>query len=146
MYCDPTGDPECDGEAATIRNGLNGSFALEPLMLRYGVDMYFAGHTHRYQRNWPVAKEQLVQKDYINPRAPVHVQSGIGGVDGGEAFLPESRPYTAFRDTALNIGYGRIVVHNATHLTFSQRYAVNGSTIDSFTIMQEQHQPFTWLL
>lgn len=142
MYCDSTGSPECDGEAATLRNGLNGSYALEPLMLQYGVDLYFAGHTHRYQRNWPAARGALVQLDYNDPRAPVHVQSGIGGVDGGDTFPPETRPFTAFRDEQLNIGYGRVTVHNATHLTFAQHYAVNGSVIDTFTIAQHAHGPF----
>ena len=146
MYCDPTGDPECDGESETIRYGINGSFGLEQLMLKYGVDLYFAGHTHRYQRNFPTAHGALVQTNYINPLAPVHIQSGIAGVSGGEAFLPASRPYTAFRDTALNVGFGRIVVHNATHITFSQLMAVNSSVVDTFTLKQNRHGPFTWLL
>ncbi len=147
MYCDlANDDPECLAEAATIRNGLNGSYGLEPLMLKYGVDMYFAGHTHHYQREWPVAHGAPVQKDYMDPRAPVHIQSGIGGVnDGGEAFPSYIRPYTAYRDEQLNIAYSRITVHNATHLTFQQLYAINGTALDSFVLVQHSHGPFKGL-
>jgi len=143
MYCEVDTGDECNLEAETIRNGLNGSRAVEPLMLKYGVDMYFAGHTHHYQREWPVAHGQLVQTNYNNPRAPVHIQSGIAGVDGGEAFEVPQLPYTAYRDERLNIGYGRLIIHDTTSLTFQQIYAVNGTVLDEFTLTQAHHGPFS---
>jgi acid phosphatase type 7 len=144
MYCDlADDDPECLAEAETIRNGRNGNYGLEPLMLKYGVDMYFAGHTHHYQREWPVARGAAVQQSYLEPRAPVHIQSGIAGVDGGEAFPPTRRPYTAYRDEELNIGFSRLIFHNRTHLTFQQLFAVNGTVLDTFTLVQHNHGPFS---
>lgn len=142
MYCDKMGDDECDLESLTIRNGLKGNYGLEPLMLKYGVDMYFAGHTHHYQREYPVARGQLVQLNYNNPRAPVHIQSGIGGLDGGDAFPLQKRSYTAFRDEELNIGFSRLIIHNASAVTFQQLFAVNGTVLDTVTIVQNNHGPF----
>ena len=37
---------------------------LEPLMLQYGVDVYFAGHAHNYETSWPVANGVPTQKSY----------------------------------------------------------------------------------
>ena len=31
---------------------------LEPLMLKYGVDLYFAGHEHNYETTFPIRYEE----------------------------------------------------------------------------------------
>lgn len=145
MYCEKDSDGECNSEAATLRDGFFFDpqlFGLEQLMLEFGVDMYFAGHTHHYQRSWVVANSTLVQANYIEPRAPVHVQSGIAGVDGYDAFSVPPAPYTAFRDEQYNPSFGRLTVHNATHATFQQLFASNGTVLDEFTIVQHSHGPF----
>ena len=47
---------------------------LEPLMLTYGVDMYFAGHAHFYETTWPVANGVTTQKSYADiSHGVVHV-------------------------------------------------------------------------
>ena len=47
---------------------------LEPLMLKYGVDMYFAGHAHFYETTWPVANGVTTQKSYADiSHGVVHV-------------------------------------------------------------------------
>lgn len=38
-----------------------------------------AGHTHHYQRSWPVAHGLPTQRDYVDPQAPVYIVSGIAG-------------------------------------------------------------------
>ncbi len=84
-----------------------------------------------------------MQANYTNPRAPVHIQSGIAGVDGGEPFVVPRRPYTAYRDEQLNIGFSRITIRSATELVFEQIYAVNGTVLDTFTLIQHNHGPFS---
>ncbi len=116
MYCTKNTDPECNSEAEHIRNGypliryscydcrhhLVTSFTIskgvEELLLEYGADLYVAGHTHHYMRTWPVKKDQLMQENYTNPAGPIHVQSGIGGVDGDDPFSLPMRPIDAWRD------------------------------------------------
>jgi hypothetical protein len=148
MYCTKNTDPECNGEAEAIRVGFtlpNGTKidGVEPLLLRYGADLYFGGHTHHYMRTWPVKRRQLMQKNYVNPLGPVHVQSGIGGVDGQDEFALPMKPYDAWRDDVHYYrSFSRLVVHNATHLTFTQHNAVNGTVFDSLVLQQQHHGPF----
>jgi len=81
MYCFKTTDPECNSEAETLRYGFLGlEWGLEQLLHRYSVDLYLAGHTHHYEREWPSYNGTFLQRDYVNPRATVHIQSGIAGV------------------------------------------------------------------
>ena len=42
----------------------------------------------------------------------------------------------------LNYRYGRVTVHNASHLSFEYLLNKNGSVVDSWTLVQEQHGPF----
>ena len=39
-------------------------------------------------------------------------------------------------------GYGRVEVVNSSHLTFEYVLNKNGSVVDAWTIVQEQHGPF----
>jgi hypothetical protein len=40
--------------------------AFEPILLHYGVDAYFAGHIHWYERIWPMNDLSIVTSDIIN--------------------------------------------------------------------------------
>eukprot|EP00455_Lapot_gusevi_P054811 TRINITY_DN8855_c0_g1_i1.p1 TRINITY_DN8855_c0_g1~~TRINITY_DN8855_c0_g1_i1.p1 ORF type:complete len:455 (-),score=98.37 TRINITY_DN8855_c0_g1_i1:158-1522(-) len=149
MYCTENTDPECNAEAAAIRNGVTDLKSgqqlfggLEPLLLEFGVDLYFAGHTHHYMRTWPVKKAQLVQKDYVNPGGPVHIQSGIGGVDGEDQFTVPMREYDAWRDENYYRSFSRLVFLNQSHVQFTQHNAQDGSVIDQFVLQQDHHGPF----
>ena len=86
---------------------------------------------------WPVANDAPVQFDYLNPAAPVHIQGGIGGVNGQDPFDAPARDWDAFRDLDYHRGYGQFVVHNATHLTFTQYKAANSEVLDTITIVKD---------
>ena len=58
------------------------SAALEPILLEFGVDVYNAGHVHDYESTWPMAHGKIVQKNMTNPKAPIHITEGNGGVPG----------------------------------------------------------------
>ena len=55
-------------------------FGLEPLMLKYNVDLGIWGHEHNYERFWPLYDYQVRngsdREPYRNPRAPVHITTG----------------------------------------------------------------------
>ncbi len=72
MYCTKNTDPECNGEAEAIRNGvfINSTQVIggvEPLLLEFGADLYFGGHTHHYMRTWPVKHDELDQVGLFLP-------------------------------------------------------------------------------
>lgn len=147
MYCTKNEDEECNEEALAVRNGVYVNSTklfdgVEPLLLEFGVDLFFGGHTHHYMRTWPVKKDALVQKNYINPKGPVHVQSGIGGVNGHDPFDLPMKSYDAWRDMEFRVSFSRLVIHNATHISFTQRASWDGSVFDSFDLFQTEHKPF----
>ena len=57
MYCSCDGD--CDGAATNVRDGPygNGTFGLEELFFKHGVDLFINGHEHDYERNWPTCAD-----------------------------------------------------------------------------------------
>ena len=111
MYCTKNTDAECNAEALTLRNGRPTAddptareFALEPLLLESKTDLYFAGHTHHFEVTLPVAKGALTSHSFVNPTSPIHIQSGIAGVDGQDLFAVPEQPWDAFRDTQYRRG------------------------------------------
>jgi len=148
MYCTKNDDSYCNSDAEAIRNGVYVNSTklfdgIEPLLIEFGVDLFMAGHTHHYMRTWPVKRGALVQNNYINPKATVHVQSGIGGVDDTNPFELPMKSYDAWRDETLRSGFSRLVIHNATHLSFTQHASWDGSVFDSFDLVQTSHGPFS---
>ena len=97
---------------------------------------------HHYEREWPVQCESATEFDYINPTSPVHVLSGKAGINGQDEFKDEDDSWNAFRDLTYTMSFGRITIHNETHLSFAQHRALDGSVLDSFTLVQENHGPF----
>lgn len=140
-YCTKSKDRECNEESKILKYGFAQSkYGLETIMRKYSVDVYFAGHTHHYERTWPVFWEKETQYNYINPIATVHVLSGIGGVYGEDEFEVNPASWTAYRDEEYRVSYSRVTVHNDTHLTLQQVAAIDGSVFDEFTIVQNNHK------
>jgi Icc-related predicted phosphoesterase len=54
---------------------------IEPLILKYKVDLFMSGHIHVYERIYPVMNGTVVATGdvYTNPAATVHVIQGTGG-------------------------------------------------------------------
>ena len=145
LYCTKVADDgECNSEAEALRYGQLGLYwGLEQLCIKYGVDLVFAGHTHHYEVTWPVKNATATQKDYVNPRATVHVQSGIAGTGpGGDPFDVPQQDWERIRDKSFSPSYGTLLFHNSTALTYQQRFAANGSVFDSFVLVQEHRAPF----
>ena len=70
---------DCVVRAAELRT------EVEQLFYNHGVDLYIAGHVHRYERSTPIYKNETVtgERDtfgyHYNPQAPVFVLEGTGG-------------------------------------------------------------------
>lgn len=48
IYCSCDGD--CDASATIVRDGIVGQYGMEKLFFKYGVDFFFNGHEHDYER------------------------------------------------------------------------------------------------
>ncbi len=104
-------------------------------MDKYGVDMYFTGHIHMYERTWPVMRGR-VERTTRHPRGVVHVNTGNAG--GRSGF--ENGPAAAFTATRLTDVpcYSRVTLHNATHLSFEQAHNEDGSALDAMLLVKER--------
>jgi len=123
------------GVSDLIRNGMisesDGSrkYGVEPLMEKYGVDVYLTGHEHNYERTYPVLHGEYTES-YDSPKKPVHVVIGSGGAYGTDEF-GSAGPWDAFRSTEWS--YTDIVM-NRTHFHLRQRLATNSTVIDEFVL------------
>ena len=131
-----------DGDSAGMQADL------EPLLLRYGVDLYCAGHDHFYQAAWPVGPRGAVPaKSYVSPRAPVHLLSGAGAAPAFGAEPPREGAHgaaaPAYLRTLINRwSYSRMAALNSSHLRVEQIDNINGTVLDAFTVVQFAHGPF----
>jgi len=109
--------------------------AFESLFLKYGVDLYFGGHTHWYERLWPVVNGKVVSKSYDNLDSPIYIVNGAAGnVEGHYQNILPLKDVTALMNNN-DYGYGRLYIHNATSATWQYWRASNRTLADelSFT-------------
>lgn len=64
-------------------NSINKDFqaAMEDLFYTYGVDVYFSGHVHSYERDFPVYRGELDPNGYNDPAATTYIMTGGAGND-----------------------------------------------------------------
>eukprot|EP00117_Sycon_ciliatum_P047556 scpid31150/ scgid0868/ Iron/zinc purple acid phosphatase-like protein len=142
MYCSNIDNDDCTTPKSRVRAGL------EAVLYKYGVDFIVEGHEHSYERLYPVFNETVTQKNYTNPKAPVHMISGQAGCneDSGICVNPikgEKGDWSAFRSWQQGqYGYGRLKFLNATHAQWSQVYDVAKLGEDTVIIEQQNHGPF----
>jgi hypothetical protein len=55
--------------------------AMEDLFYKYGVDVYFSGHVHSYERDYPVYRGVVEKTSYDKPLATTHLLIGGAGND-----------------------------------------------------------------
>lgn len=54
-------------QATTVREGINGSYGMEELLFKHGVDVYVNGHEHSWERTYPIYKGKFDQS-YDSPK------------------------------------------------------------------------------
>lgn len=113
---------------------------LEPLLLKYGVDISMVGHEHNYETSFPMKNDNKVQSDYNNPKAPIYILSGAGGAPSLDKFGP-SAPWSRSRIDNLWT-YSRITILDSNTLRWQQIDNDSGKIVDDFTIIQKKHGPF----
>merc|ERR1712072_593150 len=106
-------------------------------MKEFAVDFFFAGHDHDYETTWPVYNGKVQQKSYVNPKAPIHILSGSAGPPEWDEFST-SEEWT--REPRLMVNsYSRLTLYNSSVAYFEQVANANGTVVDAFTVVQENH-------
>jgi hypothetical protein len=118
--------------------------AFEDIMLEYQVDMALFGHVHNYQRNMPIMKGGIRDPNGLhNPSAPLYILNGAGGqLEGLDRVNSRYQKDYLAKHLDDIYGWGRVTVHNATHLTYEFVASVNGTVLDSATLVKDR-QPMT---
>lgn len=127
--------------------------AMEDLFYKYGVDIYFSGHVHSYERDYPVYRE-TVEKSYENPNATTYLMIGGAGNDEmrkikldrtsdpttnlrGKKESDGDGPWTAVTDKDDHVGIGTVHIQDESTLRFDYIRTMNGEVFDSFTLTRD---------
>lgn len=88
---------------------------MEPLFLKFGVNLIISGHDHAYMRTTPLAYDTAVSTP-----APIYLILGAGGNREGHshAYRTNFHPKWEAESTIRDFGYGHWFVPNATHAQF----------------------------
>jgi len=82
---------------------------LEPLLVKYNVNLVFTGHIHAYQRTSNVALGN------VTATGPIHITIGAGGRKCDAPFKTEEPEEWVVKRDASYYGYGRLDIFNHTH-------------------------------
>lgn len=133
IYIDSTNYTPGQGDqtvAADLRE------ALEPLLVKYEVDMTWHGHHHSYQRTCPVQRERCQGHNSDgSAKAPVHLVIGNAGAELCWNIAPRTPDH--FQVVQVMWGYMKVDA-NATHITCEAISDAEGAaksrTLDKFTL------------
>jgi len=107
--------------------------AIESLLHEYQVNVYFTGHVHLYERQWPVYQDQVVSFDYNSPNSTVHIVSGAAGnVENLNSFNSPPPSWHAFGYNE-DQGYGLLTVLDSKNIYWAF-YNDKNVLIDNVTI------------
>ncbi|VDM98482.1 unnamed protein product [Thelazia callipaeda] len=146
MYCSNYDTEDCTQYESRIRSGMpqTHAYGLEKLFYTFGVDLEIWAHEHSYERMWPLYNRTVYNgtKDpYVDPPAPVHIISGSAGCqEYTDPFVTNVPPWSAYHSS--NYGFGRLHIHNFTHLYYEQVSAAKEEVEDYFWLIKYRHGPF----
>lgn len=140
MYCDmdtsQSAQTICKNQAETLRNGL------EDLFYDYSVDLVVSAHLNVYERLAPLYRSEIRLGDnstfntYKDPKAPTYVISGMSGNEKGKEILNLESLSESSKFISNELGYGRLIITNKTHLYWEQFSSDTMSQIDHTWIIK----------
>ena len=145
MYSSPSSCSSCSGESS-LRD------TYHPLFDKYGVDLVLEGHTHDYQRSYPIAfnsnsKSNPIIKDtnkntYSDPAGQIYSLVGTGGVNFHSLKTP-LKSYLVYGQSK-EFGFLNIDIQNNGQ-TLVGKFLSNdrspSSPLDQFTITKSGSSP-----
>lgn len=126
FYCSDNDKTQCGSFSAILR--AQG----EAILAAAAVDLVITAHEHGYERSWPLVNGSVVQQNYVDPRAPVHVVQGAGGNREGNERPSGNVPWSVFQSG--DVGFAAITVAGG-NLTFAF-VAANGTALDTWSIIK----------
>jgi hypothetical protein len=117
---------------------------LDSLFYEYSVDMFFQAHVHYYERNTPIYKNETVPCDIehlhtcVGAKAPIYITSGCAGNLKGHHDHVSSVPQLWSKYASNHFGYGKIVVHNQTHLYWEEYSAESKVILDYLWVVKTE--------
>lgn len=127
LYCSVL-RPTCSSEASRLRS------VLEPLFVKYAVDLYFSSGVHAYERSFRVLNGSVCNMEGNAACGPVHLVNGDAG-DPPLKYVDLPARFTAQRHPGLP-GYGELIV-NATTLQYRQLEAISGLVSDQLLLAKK---------
>jgi len=124
------------GEWVDHRPGGRIQSELEPLFLKYGVDLYLCGHQHMYERVYPNINGTVVATGnvYTNPKATAHVNQATAGVFLDDQYITPQPDWSASRINEW--GFGKMIL-NHTHLNYQFWKESDYQIYDEFWIIKD---------
>ncbi|CAJ0582052.1 unnamed protein product, partial [Mesorhabditis spiculigera] len=140
FYCSNDNSGDCSAfENQIVRTGFMDMPGLEPLFLKYGMDMGFWGHEHSYERFYPIAnKVYYNDKDpYNNPDAPVYIVTGSAGCHSGYAdFTNPPLPFSAKQVN--DYGYSIMTIKDRSTMYLEQiSIEKKDAVVDSVAVIKD---------
>jgi len=112
----------------------------EPLFMQYGVDIYSSGHIHDFEYIYPTYNNTAVQKNFVNPKAPMHLVTGNGGPPSPSKF-GKIMDWSYVHSTTYS--YTRMKAFNSTTMLLKQISNDKNSTVlEELYLHQDQHGEF----
>ncbi len=128
----------------TVESIPNFTNIYHPLFEKYDVDLVLQGHSHNYQRTFPIIYNNRLSSEpfatdseinnYLDPAGQIFATVGTGGISDVHNFTAPPSNYTAAQFNAfgfLNID----IIHNGTILE-GNFYENNGTIKDHFKIIK----------
>jgi acid phosphatase type 7 len=152
LYCSPNDDnDECHSAGDIERVGIVGAYGLEPLLAKYGVELFFGAHEHSVELTFPVYNYVINTTSvttlspssfiYTDFDRPVHILTGAAGCpENQDPWQPKASPFSAFR--ANDYGYGRLHVFNTTHVHWEFVDDASASVVNDLWLIKSSHGPF----
>lgn len=134
--------PMYSSEVASYQRNVRNAW--EALMLQHGVDAYFSGHIHWYERLFPLGANQTIDTAsivnnntyYTNPgKSMTHIINGAAGNIESHSTTNTTLNITAVLDQK-NYGFTRLTFHSETKLSFDYIHGQDGAVGDSLTLLK----------
>jgi predicted phosphodiesterase len=106
---------------------------LAPLFERFGVDIVFSGHSHSYERTFPILQNRIMDQgqdpDFVIPSGPIYVITGGGGAPllGLDSSPLNAQAVSAYHIVEIFLSDGELT---------GRATSVGGHVIDEFRIIQ----------
>lgn len=117
---------------------------MEDRYYQAGVDLVIQAHVHNYERDAPIYKNETILSGFddvhthINPNAPIYITSGNAGNIYRYNVPASYTPQLWARHLSNNNGFGKLTIHNSTHLRWEQFSAETKEIIDFVWIIKNQ--------